>query len=937
MKKCVFALLTLTLCSFVTLVQGTFTPVAAASARAQGAIPASAIAPPRADQLEKPAPAKVRQAPPKARDAEAVRVVILPFQVNGGKDLDYLNDELPALFAQRLAAKGFQVVPYKDSLRLLKQQDVKQLNVAAARAIASQTRAGYAVYGSFNKTGEAFSIDARMVDAAGRNPARPYFVEKKNLIQLLPAVEELVSNMSGSVVKRNAIADIRVRGLKVLDQDVVLMRLNTRKGDAIDPSTVNDEIKRIWDLGYFSDVTADLEQSGEGQLLVFTVKEKPRIDDVVVNGSDAVKKDDIMAAMSSKTGSVLNERLLAGDIQKITELYRKEGYYLAEVTSRIEQKTNSASALLVFDVKEGNKLYIKDIKFEGLESISASDLKKQLALEEHGVLSWLTGTGVLREEYLERDSAAITAYAMNNGYADIQVAAPQVAYQDDGIEITFAVKEGKRYKLGNIGFKGDLIDTDARLFEVIKTDNHKEDAEYFSLSVIQDDVKALTDFYSNYGYAFAEVDLDSQKNEAEGLIDINFVLNKKQKVHVRRVIAEGNTRTRDNVIFRELRLADGDPFDGEKLRRSNERLNRLRFFTQADTTILPTDKEDEVDLRVNIKEDRTGALMGGVGYSTFYQFGVTGSIMERNLFGRGYLLGLTGFVSGKSTSLDLTFTNPRLFDTDLGFTDNAYAIWEEWDDFQKKTIGNTMRLFHPIGEYTSVSLGYRLDRYTLFDIPEYASRAYKEYEGQNLSSVVSAGIGYDSTDSRERPTKGVNSRLFMEYGGGGIGGNDNFYKPIVEMQSFHTLLRNPNHIFHWRTRLGGVFENSDKPVPVFDRFFIGGMESIRGYDSDDLSPRDPKYHDQIGGDRMGYLNIEYIWTFHPELGLAVVPFFDMGFNVDSKQTNDPLGELKKSVGLELRWRSPMGDLRFAYGYPLDKNVKGDRPGGRFEFSMGQFF
>ena len=316
---------------------------------------------------------------------------------------------------------------------------------------------------------------------------------------------------------------------------------------------------------------------------------------------------------------------------------------------------------------------------------------------------------------------------------------------------------------------------------------------------------------------------------------------------------------------------------------------------------------------------------------------MSGSIQERNLFGRGYSLGLQGFVSGKSSYLDLSFVNPRIYDTDFGFSNNSYAIWEEWDDFKKKTIGNTIRLFHPIGEYTSVSVGYRLDRYTLFDIPDTASRAYKEYEGKNLSSVVSTSITYDSTDSRERPTSGVVGRVSMEYGGGGIGGNDNFFKPIGELQSFHTLFRNPNHIFHWRGRVGGVFENSDKPVPVFDRFFIGGIDSIRGYDSEDLAPRDPKYHDEIGGDRMGFLNFEYIWTFHPEMGIALVPFFDIGYNIDSKQTSDPFSELKKSVGLELRWRSPMGDLRFAYGFPLDKNVKGDRPGGRFEFSMGQFF
>ncbi len=869
---------------------------------------------------------------------ENVRVAVLPFQISGGADVDSLNDELPALFAQRLAARGFKVVPPKDTLRLLRQQKVSQLNLAAARSVARQTGADYAVYGSFNKTGDAFSIDARMVDASGEKSAQPYFAQKANLIELLPAVDELVEHMSGAAVKGDAISSIQIRGLKVLDPDVVLMRLSTRKGDVVDPATLNEEIKRIWDLGYFSDVTADIEQGGGGCVLVFDVKEKPRIDDVIVNGSDEVKKDDILAAMSSKTGSVLNDRLLAEDIQRITELYRKEGFYLAEVNYRIEPRANSTSAVLVFDVKEGKKLYIKEIKLEGLESIDAGDLKKELALQEHGILSWITGTGVLREEYLERDSAAITAYAMNHGYIDVQVAAPKVDYAEDGITVTFTVNEGKRYKLGEIGFKGDLIDSDERLFKVIKTDEYKQDNGYFSLSVIQDDIKALTDFYGNYGYAFAEVNLDTPKHEEDGTIDIFFVPSKKQKVHIRRVVAQGNTRTRDNVIFRELRLADGDQFDGSKLRRSNERLNRLRYFTQADTTIVPTDKEDEVDLRVNLKEDRTGALMGGVGYSTFSQFGVTGSIMERNLFGRGYSLALQGFVSGKSSYLDLSFVNPRIYDTDFGFSDNAYAIWQEWDDFEKKTIGNTIRLFHPIGEYSSVSVGYRLDRYTLFNIPDSASRAYKEYEGRNLSSVLSSSLTFDSTDSRERPTTGTVARIFLEYGGGGIGGNDNFFKTVGELQAFHTLLRNPNHIFHWRGRLGGVYENSDKPVPVFDRFFIGGIDSIRGYDSEDLAPLDPEYHDEIGGDRMGFLNLEYIWTVEPELGIALVPFFDVGFNNDSKQDSNPyFTDLKKSVGLELRWRSPMGDLRFAYGYPLDKNVEGERTNGRFEFSMGQFF
>ncbi|MDD6088264.1 MAG: outer membrane protein assembly factor BamA [Desulfovibrionaceae bacterium] len=866
----------------------------------------------------------------------AVSVAVLPFAVNGGQEAQGLRNDLPQQLGTQLASRGLRVVPYSNIRNMIGRRGITELNLATVKMIAAQLGAEYAVYGSLSSIGDAFSIDARMVSAASSKASRSYFTEKKSLLELPLAVEELAGKMAGDTVHSGAIADIRVRGLRVLDADAILMRLSIRKGDPVDLDKINDEVKKIWNLGYFSDVRADIESDVEGKVLVFTVQEKPKIEDVVINGSEAVKKDDILAAMSLKTGSVMNERLLSEDIQKIMELYRKEGYYLVEISHHTEARRDGSSALLVFDVKEGNKLYIKEVKIEGLDQLDEGDVKKQLALQERGILSWFTGTGVLREEHMERDTNAITVFGWNQGFVDIRVSAPEISYEEDGIIVTFRVNEGIRYKLGEIGFRGDLIDTEERLFEVIALDEHKELEEYWSATVMNNDIKALTDYYSNFGYAYAEVNVDTRKNMEEQSIDVIYAVTKKQKVFVRRVNLDGNMRTRDNVILRELRLADGDVFDGSKLRRTNERLTRLRYFSDVDSSLVPADSQDEVDLKVSVKEDNTGMISAGVGYSTYYSVGVSGTIMERNLFGRGYQLALTGFLSKKSAYLDLSFANPRLYDTDLGFTYDAYVRREEWDDFEKKTIGNTMRFIYPLGEYTSASLGYRLDRYTLYNIPEQAPHAYKDYEGKNLSSVVSAGVGYDSTDNRERPTRGHIAKIFLEYGGGGLGGNDNFFKPMIEGQGFYTLFKNPDHIFHLRGRLGGVFRNTGKTVPVFDRFFIGGIDSIRGYDSDDIAPKDPEYNDELGGDRMGFVNVEYIWTFHKELGLALVPFFDAGFNVDSRE-NDAFTQIKKSVGLELRWRSPMGDLRFAYGYPLDKNVDGRHPGGRFEFSMGQFF
>ncbi|UYH52766.1 outer membrane protein assembly factor BamA [Lawsonia intracellularis] len=864
-------------------------------------------------------------------------IVVLPFQINGSSNDEELQTELPMLLATALKNKGFRVIPNKSALNLLYKQNISQLNISTAKKVAQQLHADYVVYGSFNQTGENFSIDSRLIDSTGVASARPLYIEKPKFNELNIAVTELAERISNGLIKKNTIADVRIHGLKVLDPDVILTRLTINKGDHTDHAKINAEIKKIWELGYFSDVSASIEESGEGRLLVFTVQEKPKITDVVVQGSKAVSIDNILAAMSSKKGSVISDRLLSQDIQKITDLYRKEGYYLAEVNYEIKEKENTSSATLLLTVNEGKKLYIKDVRIEGLETIKAKTLKKELALTERNFLSWFTGTGVLREEYLERDSIAISAYAMNHGYVDIQVASPEVTFNEKGIVITFRVKEGKRYKIGKIDFKGDLIETNEQLLKVTKIDDHKNYEQYFSLSVMQDDVKALTDFYSDYGYAFAEVDLETTKNEEDATIDVTFLIDKKQKVFLRRIIVEGNTRTRDNVILRELRLADGDLFNGQHLRRSNERLNRLGYFNQVDTDTLPTGKDDEVDLLVKVQEARTGAITGGVGYSTHSKFGVSGSISERNLWGKGYILSIEGFISSKSSSLDLSFTNPRVYDTDFGFSNNIYTLRDEWDDFRKKTYGDTIRLFHPIGEYSSIFVGYRIDQYRLYDIPSTAPRSYLDYQGKNISSVVSGGFTFDSTDSHERPSKGHIAKLIVEYGGGGLGGNDNFFKPIAELQGFYSISRSKNHIIHWRTRAGAAYKNSKKPVPVFDRFFIGGIDSIRGYDTEDLAPKDPRFGDEIGGDRMAFLNLEYIWTFQPELGLALVPFYDIGFQTDSVQTSNPFSKLKQSYGLELRWRSPMGDLRFAYGIPLNKNVSGKKTRGRFEFSMGQFF
>ena len=346
----------------------------------------------------------------KAPQKDAPRVMVFPFQVDGGPEVEKLRGELQGMIIQRLSAKGVPVLNADATAKILQQLKVTSLDLATVRSVAAKVGATHALYGSFTQVGEGYSIDGRLVSVKGDGAAMPIVVESKGMANVVGSVDELADRVAAVAVSRQVLADVQVEGAKTLDPDVVLMRLSVRRGDPIDRATIDREVKKIWDLGYFSDVQAELENQPEGLVLIFKVEEKPRIGAIAVKGNSEIDEDDILAAMSTKVGSILNDKVLVQDLQKITELYRKDGYYLAKVTHSVSAADRGAT--LIINVDEGKRLYIKDVKVEGASRLSESDVKSQLALSERGIISWITGSGILREEYLERDLAAIGCIAV---------------------------------------------------------------------------------------------------------------------------------------------------------------------------------------------------------------------------------------------------------------------------------------------------------------------------------------------------------------------------------------------------------------------------------------------------------------------------------------------------------------------------------------------
>lgn len=871
-----------------------------------------------------------------------VKVAVLPFEIYAGDDLAYLKESLPELLSDKLSESGFDVVAQNDVITLLREKNTITLTDKNSRETALLLGAGFSIYGTFNQIGETLTIDARIVDAFGEDEPKKVVVTKEGLINLLPAVDELVLKMRSGLLRQDVIAEVDVSGAKVLDKEVVLMRLPLAKGDLMTAKSINEALKSIYDLGYFDDVKVKVTDVSGGKRVAFEIIEKPRIQAISILGSDAIDSEDIIEAIATKKGGVINPKVLGEDIKLVREMYRKEGYYKAKVTHEVETGDGS-QARLNFKIDEGEKLYIEEVLIDGAQQLDPDDIKDELALKERGFLSFINNSGVLKEEYLERDAAAIMAYYHNNGFIEAKVGRAEVEVKDDGISVIFRVHEGERYRMGKVIFKGDLLDEPEKLAEITKVDELSEDEEYFNRSTAQDDVKELTSHYNNYGYAYADIAMKLNDDPEAKVVDVEYTISKHQKVHIRRVLVEGNNVTRDNVILRDMRLADGDVFSGKKMNISSRRLDGLELFEKVNISPVQTGNPDEMDLLVQVKEKPTGRFGGGIGYSTFDGPYIGANITERNLFGKGYNSSLAALVGEEKTRFDLNFINPMVNDSNLGLGFNIFHKIQDEDDWNRDGTGGSITTFYPLGDRTRLKASYNIESYRIYDTNNSTSKDIKDDEGSHLNSSLAVSLIRDTRDSYRYPTSGYKWTGSLSYGGGILGGTDDYVRYVTTADYFHKFIG--RSVFHVKGYLGLVHENfGGGEIPSGQRFKLGGQGSVRGYSQNQIEAQD-NATESIGGDKAFYSNIELIIPVSDEWGVQLVPFFDMGnvwkedefwFESVERFNNDgPSLGLYKSTGAEVRWNSPIGPLSVSYGYGFDELH--DSKQQVVDFSVGQQF
>ena len=862
----------------------------------------------------------------------AFKVLVMPFQINAQNDLSNLRTQIPGVLAKRLQKEGALPVTIEESAveEALKitSGDLEDIRKKALAEGAQQV-----VWGSFTMIGATFSLDMRLMAALpGAEPDR-FFSQGKNLESLVPVVNDLADQIGIKLFGRQLVTDIRVQGNQRIESDAILRVIKTQKGSVYRPEALSDDLRAIYAMGYFDDARVEVQSNANGKSIIFHIKEKPTIRYINIKGNSYLEEEKIRENLTIATGSILNIFKVRSNIDQIETLYKEKNYHKAHIDYKIKPLDNN-QADLDFIIEEGPKIYVTAITFEGNKAFSSKELKKKLKVSEKGFFYWLTSSGDLDRAALDQDVAALNAFYSNQGYINARVGEPRIDIKDDGIEITLKIDEGQRFKVGKVDVAGDLIKPKGELLKPLSITKEP----YYNREKIRNDVLALTDLYSDDGYAYADISPRIDQNPEQQVVDITFTIRKREQVYFEKIIISGNTNTRDKVIRRELRVHEQGLFSGKDLKLSVRNLYRLEYFEDIKVDTLKGSSEDKMVLKLDVTEKPTGTFTFGAGYSSEEKVFFTGSIAQRNLFGRGQTLNFTGTIGAKTTSFILSFLEPYLFDTRVSGSANLYNQDKDYDDnyYERKSQGGGLSVGYPVYDYTTARVGYRLDRSDITPYPgkeDLVPPSIRELEGVNWTSSIETSLTYDSRDRTFNATEGSRHSISFEYAG--LGGDIGFDKAIGQTTWYFPIFGK------WligcaNGKIGWVQENDDaKILPDYEKFYLGGINSLRGFGYQGVfipELTEDGYIIKTGGDRMLQFNAELIFPIVPSAGVNGVVFYDTG-NVYTDSYN--ISDMRQSAGGGIRWLSPIAPIRIEYGYILDRREYESK--GNWEFTLGGSF
>lgn len=717
------------------------------------------------------------------------------------------------------------------------------------------------------------------------------------------------------------VKEIRVTGNQRIEADAILRIIETRPGGVYDEARLSKDLEAIYNMGYFDDIRVEAVSEADGNIVIFDVREKSTIREIEFTGNSAIDNEKMNENIDISTGSILNIFRIQRNIRIIEALYREKNYHNVKVTYVIHPLEHN-QANLEFIIEEGEKVQIKEIRFDGNQAYSSETLMDMMNTSENWFFSWLTSSDELDSDKLAQDIMTLTAYYHNSGYADARIGEPEIEFKDEWIYILIKIDEGEQYRMGMVDVQGDFIADK----EMLMADLESAKEAYYNRDKIRKDVVTLTDIYADKGYARADVVPEIRKDPETAAIDIVFHIEQNQPVYFEKINITGNSKTHDKVIRRELNVYENELFRSNRLKRSIQNLHRLDFFEDVNVKTHRGSADDQMILQLDVAEKPTGTFTFGGGYSGIDKLYVMASVAERNLFGRGQFLEFRAQAGGTSQQFSVSFVEPWLFDIPLSAGVDAYKWQREYDEYDRDSTGGGLHFGYPVFDYTRGNIRYAYDVSKIDNVStEYSSYIFA---GTNVESSVSLSLVYDSRNRPFNSSEGSTHRVTVQYAG--LGGNVGFTKFTAETGWYFPLFWSTVFFAHGET--GYVVRHSGKDLPDYDRFYLGGINSLRGFDWRGVGPVNEDGI-EIGGDRYVQFNLEYFYPIIKDAGFMGLFFYDAGNAYEGGPID--FEELRESAGFGIRWYSPMGPLRLERGYILDR--KPGEGSGRWEFTIGGFF
>ena len=769
---------------------------------------------------------------------------------------------------------------------------------------------------------------------------------------------QTATEAAAPVPDSGVIAKVNVQGNRRVESDAIRASIPLKAGDTFDRDKLKAALLAVWRMGYFNDVKLDVSRAKPpltGYVLTVLVSEKPAVREVKLEGNEELSKDDFKDTIEVKPFQILDQEAVRKSAKKMQEKYVEKGFFLAEVTPKIVPLPNN-EVNVIFQINEHAKITVKEVRFVGNRAASTAMLKDVMLTQEGTPFSFLTGAGTYREDAFQRDEIVLQGLYFDMGYIYVKFGKPAIELSPDKryIYITMTIEEGDPFDVGKIDVSGDLLRPKLELLALIET----RPGDRFSKTRLQNDMNRLLDVYKDQGYAYANVTPDTAVDAERKIVDLTYVFQKGQPVSIEKIEVVGNNKTRDKVVRREMRIAEGDLYSGTRVRASKARVTALGFFDSVEINQKRGSSDDKMVLEVSVKEKLTGTFQVGFGFAGGENFFGQAQLAQNNLFGYGHTASLSLQLSSVRQLFQLSYLDPYVLDSQWTGSIDLYRSELAYTGFNRGANGGSLTAGYDFSNLAPWLEDFRIFlTYTLENVHVQAAVGTQDVLANQflsgLTSSIRISFNYDKRDNRLFPTSGHLESASAEFATSLLG-SENLFQRYRFIERFYRPLW-LGLVFKTNISIGYIRATDpvNHPVAISEKFFEGGINSIRGYSLRSISPTlkiatvsEPNagiIDFPVGGNKELITNWEVEFPLLGSAGLRGVGFFDAG-NVFSEQENFfhssqrggtlPLG-LFMSVGFGLRWFSPLGPLRFEVGFPLTRRPIDDAY--LFEFTIGNFF